>query len=138
MNIDHRKELWTKSYKLPVRLHLRQIHPKGLVGIQVAREANQPLSEAGVAVAFASGVARDGATGPQVTELGGLRAQARLNIAQTLPVRHLRKGHAQVLIQTREALDLVLAVVMDCAAAKSAQRKMAQQLRKDELALSIE
>ena len=124
------------------RVHrLGQIHPKGLVGIQATRHANQPLSKAGIDPPVARGigvgkcVARNRATDPQMIELGGLRSQTRLNIAQALPVRQLRKGHAQVLIQTREALDLVLAVVKSHAPTKSAERKMAHQLRKHELAL---
>ena len=120
---------------------LGQIHSKGLLGIQAAREANQTLSEAGVDAPVARGigvcqrVARDAAPDPQMIELGGLRSQARLNIAQALPVRQLRKGHAQVLIQTREALDLVLAGVVRDTATKRAEREMAHQLRKNELAL---
>lgn len=120
---------------------LGQLHPKRLVRIQAAREANQPLSEARVDAPVACGigvgqrVARDATTDPQVIELGGLGSQARLNIAQTLSIRQLRKRHAQVLIETREALDLVLAAVVRHTAAKRAERKMAHQLRKDELAL---
>ena len=76
---------------------------------------NQTLSEARVdapvarRVGVGQRVAGDGAANPQVIELGGLRSQARLDIAQALPVGQLRKGHAQILIETREALDLVLA-----------------------------
>jgi hypothetical protein len=93
------------------------------------------MRQSRVALAFASVLQRDRAPDPQMIELGGLRSQARLNIAQALAVRQLRKGHAQVLIQTRGALDLVLAGVVRHTATKSAERKMAHQLRKHELAL---
>jgi hypothetical protein len=47
-----------------------------------------------------------------VIELGDLAAQAGFDIAQTFSIGQLRKGHAQIVIETREVLDLVLPVVV--------------------------
>ncbi len=64
-----------------------------------------------------------------------LRYQARLDIAQRLAKRQLRESHRVKLIQTREALDLVFAVVASYAAPKIGQWQMRQDLRENELAL---
>jgi hypothetical protein len=105
------------------------------VRVQASRKTNQTLGEAGVDAPVARGIgvgkriARNGAPDPQVIELGGLGAQALLNIAQALPIRQLRKGHERVLIETGESLDHVLADVMRHAAAESGVRQMAHQLQ---------
>jgi hypothetical protein len=64
-----------------------------------------------------------------------LRCQARLDIAQRFAKRQLREGHRIELIQAREALDLVFAVVARHAAPKRGQRQMRHDLRENELAL---
>jgi hypothetical protein len=43
-----------------------------------------------------------------MVELRGLRSKTRLDISQTLSIGQLGEHHAQILIETREALDLVL------------------------------
>ena len=51
-----------------------------------------------------------------MVELAMLGAQADLNVAQALAIAQLRKGHAQVLIETGIALHLVMAAIaMDTA-----------------------
>ena len=60
---------------------------------------------------------------------------ARLDVAQRLAKRQLSEGHRVELVQTREALDLVFAVVARNAAPKCRQRKMRHDLRENELAL---
>lgn len=45
------------------------------------------------------------------------------------------EGHAQILIEAREALDLVLAVVLDDATTKRAQRRVLRQLCENKSAL---
>jgi hypothetical protein len=67
--------------------------------------------------------------------LRGLRSQARLDVAQTLPVCQLCKGHAQKLIEAGEGLHLLIVGVLRHTATEGAERKMAHQLREDELAL---
>jgi hypothetical protein len=64
-----------------------------------------------------------------------LRRQTRFDVAQRLAKRQLREGHRVELVQTREALDLVLAVVARHAAPKRRQRQVRHDLRENELAL---
>ena len=61
--------------------------------------------------------------------------KARIDISQALSEGQLRESHAQILIETREAFDLVLPGVTCHAPAERRQWKMAHQLRKHELAL---
>ena len=65
----------------------------------------------------------------------GLRGQTRLDVAQRLAKRQLRERHRVELVQAREALDLVLAVVASHATPKRRQRQVCHDLRKYELAL---
>jgi hypothetical protein len=96
---------------------LGQVHAGGFLGIQAARDADQAFGEARVdarvarGVGIGQGVAGDVPPNPQVVKLRGLGSKARLDIPQTLPIRELREGHAQVLIEAREAFDLVLSGV---------------------------
>ena len=79
------------------------------LGIQAARDTDQPLGEARVDTPIAGrigvgeGVAGDVAANLQVIELRRLRSKARLDISQALSIGQLCEGHAQVLVQTREA-----------------------------------
>src|ERR1035437_1884890 len=58
-----------------------------------------------------------------------------LDVAQGLPVGQLRKRHGEELIQAREVLDLVLALMGGHAASKRAQSQVGHELRENELAL---
>ena len=119
---------------------LGQIQPEGIVGIQPPCRADQALREVGIdapiapRVGIGQRVARDLAANAEMVELGGLRPQARFDVAQALAIGQLRKCHAQILIETGEALDLVLALVARHAATKGMQRQVLHQLREDELA----
>src|SRR5579864_5261866 len=79
-------------------------------------------------------VARHGAAKSQVIELGTLHTQTRFDVAQALAIGQLREGHREVLVETREPLDLVLAGIAHDAAMKRVQRQMLQHLREHELA----
>lgn len=68
-------------------------------------------------------------------ELGLRRTQTCLDVSQAFPEGQLGKGHAQILIPTGEAFDLVVAVVSIDALAKFVHRKEIHQLREDRLAL---
>ena len=120
---------------------LFQVHTEGLVDIQSARNTNQALGELGVDapvpnfVGIGQGAARDPSANAHVIELRDLGAQTGFDVAQALAKRELREGHAQILIETREALDLVLAVVLGDATAKRGQRQMLRELREDKSAL---
>ncbi len=52
-----------------------------------------------------------------------------LDVAQRLAVGQLGEGHGEELVQTREVLDLVFAVVLGHTAAKCAQRQIEHELR---------
>lgn len=80
------------------------------------------------------GAARNATANAHVVELVALRSQARLDVAQTLPVRQLGEGQAQKLFQAGKILDLVFAGVERHAPAKSGERQMLGQLRKNQLA----
>src|SRR5262249_59689454 len=70
-----------------------------------------------------------------MVELGAVCSQAGLDIAQALFPCELRKCHAQILIETREALDLVLAVVVSNTTPEGRQRQVLHDLRENEFAL---
>ena len=97
---------------------LGQIHLQRFVGIEPAGDADQRLRELVVDVPVARFVgvgqcaAADVAPHAQVVELGGLRAQARLDVAQALPVGQLREGHAQELVQAAEAAHIEVAAIL--------------------------
>jgi hypothetical protein len=79
-----------------------------------------------------------GATGErnrQAIQPPALRCQARLDVAQRLAKHQLREGHRAELIQAREALDLVFAVVARHATPERGQRQVRHLLRESELAL---
>jgi hypothetical protein len=112
------------------------------LGIKPPRDGDQALSEVAVnapvacGVGIGQGVARDQvAAQAHVIELGGLGAKARFDVAQTLSVSQLREGHAQVLVEAGEALDLVFACVTRDTAPQRGQRQMLHQLCEHELAL---
>ena len=85
---------------------VRQIAPEGLLRMQLASNTDQTLSEVGVdapiarGVRVGEGIAGDPAPDTHVVEPLGLRAQARLDVAQTLAKSQLRERYAQVLISS--------------------------------------
>src|SRR5665213_1070018 len=107
---------------------LVQIHAKGLVDIQLASHRNQALSERGIDTPVAHLIrireraARNPTAYSHVIELVALRPQARLDVPKALAVGELREGQAEKLLETREALDLVLAAVRVHAATKRRER----------------
>ena len=74
-------------------------------------------------------IARDLAANTHVIELLRLRAQARFDVPQTFAKRQLRKSHAQKLILTGKALDLVVAAIARHASREGLLRKVLHQLR---------
>jgi hypothetical protein len=63
-----------------------------------------------------------------------LHTQTRFDVAQALAIGQLREGHAKVLVETRESLDLVLARIAHNGSVKRVQRQMLHHLREHELA----
>src|ERR1700743_287873 len=62
-------------------------------------------------------------------------AQADFDVAQALAPGELGEGHAQVLIQAGEALDVTIPAVLDYQPAERVQRTMLHELREHILAL---
>ena len=91
-----------------------EIDTKRFCGIKTTSDGNERLGKVGVdapvpaLVGIGQSAARDPALDAHVVELALLRAQARFDVAQTFSISQLRKRHAEVLIETREAFDLVV------------------------------
>ena len=117
-----------------------QIEPKGLVDVEASCGANQALREFAVDAPVAGGVgigqrvARDLASDAQVVKLGSLGAKTRLDIAQTFAVGKLRKGHAQILVEAGEPLDLAMPFVPRDTTTEGGERQMFHHLRENEFA----
>jgi hypothetical protein len=69
-----------------------------------------------------------------VVEFASLRSKTRFDVSETFPVGKLRKSHAEILIQTREPLDFVIAFVTGDTAVKSLKWQMFYDLRENQLA----
>jgi hypothetical protein len=59
------------------------------------------------------------------------RAQAGFDVTQTFAVAELRKRHTQELVQTREGLNVEVALIAGYASAELSVRKQVHQLRKN-------
>lgn len=123
------------------RVHrLFQIDAKGIVGVELARHADQSLREVCVDtpipnfVRIRQGAARDAAANPHVIKLLAMRPQACFDIAKAFPISQLRKRQTQKLLEAREALDLVLPAIAGHAATKRRQRQVLGQLSENQLA----
>ena len=94
-----------------------QLNTERLLGIEAPRDTNEALGEVAVdapiarCVGVGQSVAGDIAADAEMIELRLVCPRAGFDIAQALSPCELRECHAQILIETREALDLVLAVV---------------------------
>ena len=119
---------------------LFQIHAKRLVDVQLPSHGNQSLRKrcvdtpAAHLVRLRESPARNPTAFPHVIELVALRPQAYLDVPKALAVGVLREREAEKLLETREALDLVLAAVRCHAATKRRERQMARQLGENQLA----
>src|SRR5712692_9395174 len=109
--------------------------------IQTPGDSDQALGEIGVDTPVAHGVgigqriASHGRTNSEVIELGTLCAQAYFDVPKALPVRQLREGHAQELVQAGKRMHFKLTVIACDATAKSGQRKMLHELCEHQIAL---
>ncbi len=85
-----------------------QVHAKIVGGVEPPRLSNQPLRKLGIdpPVAGFVGVGQRGAVNrpsePHVIELGGLRRQTGLDVAQALPIGYLGESHHLVLCDARQ------------------------------------
>jgi hypothetical protein len=69
-----------------------------------------------------------------VVELAVLGPQAGHNIPKAFPVRHLGEGHAEILVETGEFLDLEVAAISIDALMKDMERQMLHDLRENKFA----
>ena len=117
-----------------------EVDAKRFPGIKTTGGGNERLGKVGIdtpvaaLVGIGQGTARNPAVDAHVVQLARLRAQARFDIAQTFPVGQLSERHAEVLVETRKALDLVRSAIARHATAKRRQRQMLRDLRKHQFA----
>ena len=96
---------------------LFELDSKRFVGVKPPCHRNQTVGEVAVdapvpsCIGIGQSVARHGRANTQVIELGGLSAKTGFDIAQALAKRQLRKDHREILIQTTEALNLVMSTI---------------------------
>ena len=111
--------------------------PQGVAGIERLGDRDEDLGEVGhdapVArlVRIGQGAPCHAAPDAHVVELGLHGPEAGLDVAQALAVRQLGESQAEELIETREAPDLVVALVARDASAERRQREEVHHLRKD-------
>jgi hypothetical protein len=117
-----------------------EIDAEAVVRVQAPGGGDQGLGEVGVDAPVASlvgvgqCVARHLAADAHVIELGLLGAQADFDVAQTFTIGELCERHAQILVEAREALDLVMTAISLDAAAKLDKRQMIGHLGENHLA----
>ena len=135
---------------------MRQFQAEAVLGVELARGLDQaegevlidalkdsdPLwaeahAESYAPVAVLVGIRQralgDAAANAQMVELGGMRAQTGLDIAQAFPVGQLCKGHAQKLVEVRESERRIAPRVLGYAAPEGVQRQVIHQLGKHQL-----
>ena len=82
------------------------------------------MRQSRLSLASAKSAARNSALDAHVVELFLLGAQTSFDVAQTLSVGQLSEGHAEVLVETRKAFDLVSSSIARDATAKRRARQM--------------
>lgn len=88
-----------------------QVHAEGLAGIELSCRHDQTFAELGIdaPVAFLVGIGQrgtaDGGAQTHVVELGRLRLETGLDVAQALPIGQRGKGYAAVLFGAAQGSD---------------------------------
>ena len=119
---------------------LVEIDAEAVLGVEAPGDGDQGLGEVGVdapvalVVGVGQGVSGDTPANAHVIELGALRPQAGLDVAQALAVGQLGEGHAEILIEAGKALDLVVAAIAFDTTAEAMKRQLIDELCEDELA----
>ena len=121
-----------RAKRRPARRPSRSDPRKRLVDVELASHRNQAMHERRIDTPLAHRVriCERSARNPTVA----LRPEACLDVPAALAAGELRAGQAEKLLETRQALDLVLATVRDHAETKHRERQMARQLCKNQLA----
>ena len=101
--------------------------------------ANQRMGKLGVAapvallVGVGEGVAGHAAAQAEVIQFVPMCPQADLDIAHTLAVGELGKGHTEKLVETGKGFDITIAVIALHATAECFHGQLGHDLGKDEL-----
>jgi hypothetical protein len=112
---------------------------EALASVQRARPGDQSLRKLGVDAPIAPLVcirkrrARDPLTDTHMVELAALCRQARLDIAQTLPMTELRESHHAKLLDARQRSDSTVGLVATRDVLKSFQWQEVHDLSKQRL-----
>ena len=118
---------------------MRQFQAEAVLGIEFARRLDQAegkiLIDAPVTalVGVRQGAAGNTAANAQMIELGFVRTQTGLDVAQALPVGQLREGHAQELIEMRKGEGRIAPGILAHASPEGMQRQMIHELREHQL-----
>ena len=118
-----------------------QFHCERIVDVQALGGPDQDLGEVGVdapvaiLVGVGQGVPGDPSPDAHVVQLRSDGSQASLDVAQALPERQLREGHAEKLIEAGKTQDLVVAPIVADALAEIVKGKKFEQLREDGFAV---
>lgn len=116
---------------------VRQLYPKAVRTVQLPSLANQCLGEvppdAPVAMLVGMGqrAAGNHCAHPHMIELGLMGTKTALDVPQPFPIGELSECHAQILVHTREGLDVSIAVVSFHAAGKFLVRDELHHLSED-------
>jgi hypothetical protein len=114
-----------------------QLESQIFAGVKSASLSDENPGEVGIdapvanLVGVSKCVAGNLAAKAHVIEPTAHRSKAGLDIAETLAIRQLSKGHTEELVVAREALDLVVAVVASNASSKIVKGKEVHDLGKD-------
>jgi len=117
-----------------------EIDTERFASIETTGDTDERLSEVGVdapvaaLVGIGQSAARNLAVDPHVVEVALLGTQTRFDIAQTLSIGQLGRCHAEVLIETIKALDLVRSAKACHATPKRSQWPMSGDLCEHQLA----
>ena len=117
-----------------------EVHTEAFMRVEFAGLHHQSLRQFGIdtPVAALVGLGQRGAphgrTKAHGIELGGLCAETSFDVAQTLAIGQLRKGHGAELFGTTEAAHPVVAAITGHTAGKRGPGKKIHQLRKQQFA----
>ncbi len=112
-----------------------EVDTKRLCGIKTTGDGNERLGKVrvdapvAILVGIGQSTARNPALDAHVVELARLCAQAGFDVAQTVSIGQLSECHAEILVETGKALDLVRSAIARHATAKRGQRQMLRDLR---------
>jgi hypothetical protein len=96
---------------------LIQFDPKGVVGIEATRLADENLGKVGIdapipdLIGMSQSVAGDIAAKTHMIEFSLSRTETGFDVSEALPISELSKRHAEKLVPARKVFDFVVAMV---------------------------